>query len=71
MLNNNILIIKANAPELAKVHGDIERKIVKRAVLKYFVAKKWRWNLKGKTTDIMKISFTQANDEDLIEKEDI
>ena len=68
---NNMLIIKVNAPELAKVHGDIEREIVKRTVLKYFVAMKWRWNLKGKTTDVMKISSTQANGEDLIEEENI
>ena len=55
-----------NAPELAKVHGDIEREIGKRAALKHFVARKWRWNLKGKTTDVMKISSTQATGEDLI-----
>ena len=68
---NNILIIKVNAPELAKDHGDIEREIVKRAVHKYFTAKKWRWTIKQNTTDVLNISSTQADDEDLIEEEDI
>ena len=68
---NNILIIKVNAPKLAKVHGDIEREIVKRAVPKYFIAKKWRRTIKQKTTDVLKISSTQADDKDLIEEEDI
>ena len=62
---DNILVIKVNGPELAKVIDKIENVIVERALRKYFSSRKWRWSAKNKsdTTPLKTMDIQEWEDD--------